>query len=292
MGIAANNALIAVGEGGLSSAMNDAANKMSDFLVENEDLALALGEGLGKALTFVVDGVMKLLDNMDKAAPIFELIGSIWSNILSPALSVAFDIIVKLAEALGPIVEVLGPAMSTIFEGLAAVMTDIVIPAFTSIIDTITKVVEKIKNMIAWITDGLNKVKEFGSAVKGKVTGGVSAAGEAIGNWWGGMFAKGGYLPPGKVGVVGEEGPELISGSARIMPLNKSPLDGAGVAGITGMSSSSMANSSIIFNVKNVNTGGNMGELQGKAMKKYIEGVSMQVATKLLRQNQGYGGLI
>ena len=34
------------------------------------------------------------------------------------------------------------------------------------------------------------------------------------------------------------------------------------------------------------------GQMQGKAMKQYIEGISMQVATKLLRQNQGYGGLI
>jgi hypothetical protein len=250
-----------------------------------------LGEKLGQALTFVVDGVFKLMNNLDKAAPIFELIGSIWSNILSPALSVAFDIIVKLAEALGPIVEVLGPAMSTIFEGLATVITNIVIPAFNTIIDTITIVVDKIKGMINWISEGLAKISEFGAGIGDKFTGGWDAVKGLVSGIDIPFFAKGGRLASGEVGVVGEAGPELITGPAKITPLNKSPLDGAGVNGISGMSSS-QSNSNIIFNVKNVNAGGNMGELKGKAMKKYIEGISMQVATKLLRQNQGYGGLI
>jgi len=294
MGIAANNALIAVGEGGLSSAMNQAANKMSDFLVDNEDLALALGEGLGKALTFVVDGIMKLMDNMDKAKPIFELIGSIWTNILSPALSIAFDIIVKLAEALGPIVNVLGPAMSTVFEGLGSVITDTVIPAFTSIIDTIAVVVDKIKGMINWITEGLASISEFGSGIKGKVTGGFSAAGDWIASKLP-AFADGGNLPSGKLGIVGEEGPELISGPAKITPF-KSALSQVGGSGASGslskMGKGNTAVSNINFNISNVDASGGNNGMSGKQMKQYIEGVSMQVATTLLRQNQGYGGLI
>jgi len=283
--------MIKVGEGGLSDAIKNVTGSFTTFLAKNEDLALSLGEGLGKALTVVMDGVMMLMENMHKAGPIFELIGSIWSNILSPALSIAFDIIVKLASALGPIVETLGPAMSTIFEGLAAVMTGIVIPAFTSIIDTITLVVDKIKGMIGWITDGLKKVSEFGSAVKDKVTGGFTAAGDAIGSVFGGFFAKGGYLAPGKVGIVGEEGPELISGPGRITPFDKSPLSSVGKGANMSKMSSTSANANINFNISNVNAGG-MGEMQGKQMKQYIEGVATQVAVKLLRQNQGYGGLI
>lgn len=290
--IAGNNALIAVGEGGLSDAINKAAVSMSEFLVENEDLAIMLGEKLGQAVTLVMDGIILLMDNMDKAAPIFELIGSIWTNILSPALSVAFDIIVKVAEALGPIVDTIGPAASTVFEGLGNVMTEIVVPAMEKIIDTIAVVVDKIKGMIDWISDGLTKIKEFGAGVKGKVTGGFSAAGDWIASKIPG-FADGGVLGSGKLGIVGEEGPELISGPAKITPF-KSALSQVGGSGAsTSMSKigASTATANINFHISNVDVDGN-GQLQGKQMKQYIEGVSMQIATKLLRQQQGYGGLI
>jgi len=293
LGIAGNNALIAVGEGGLSDAINKAAVRMSEFLVENEDLAIMMGEKLGAAVTLVMDGIVLLMENMDKAKPIFELIGTVWDNIVSPALSTAFDIIVKVAEALGPIVDVVGPAAKTIFEGLGNVITEIVIPAMEKIIDTIAVVVDKIKGMIDWISDGLDKVKEFGSGVKGKVTGGFSAAGDWISSKIPSIpgFADGGVLPSGKLGIVGEEGPELISGPARITPF-KSAFSGVGGAS-SSMSKigASTANANINFHISNVDVDGS-GQMQGKAMKQYIEGISMQVATKLLRQNQGYGGLI
>lgn len=284
--------MIKVGEGGLSDAIKNVAGTFTDFLAKNEELALSLGEGLGKALTFVMDGVIMLMENMDKAAPIFELIGSIWTNILSPALSIAFDIIVKLAEALGPIVDVLGPAMSTVFETLGGVLTDVVIPAFTTVIDTIAIVVDKIKGMIEWITKGLGKITEFGAGVKGKVTGGFSAAGDWIASKIPG-FADGGILPSGKLGIVGEEGPELISGPAKITPFKSalSQVGGSSAGGSLQKMSNATATANINFHIANVDASGG-GQMQGKAMKQYIEGISMQVATKLLRQNQGYGGLI
>ena len=49
---------------------------------------------------------------------------------------------------------------------------------------------------------------------------GGGTAGGGLGNIFGGFFANGGFLPAGKVGVVGESGAELISGPANITPLN------------------------------------------------------------------------
>jgi lambda family phage tail tape measure protein len=54
-------------------------------------------------------------------------------------------------------------------------------------------------------------------------SGGGSVLG-SIGSWlnkniFGGFFANGGMLPAGKIGVVGERGPELISGPANITPM-------------------------------------------------------------------------
>lgn len=36
-----------------------------------------------------------------------------------------------------------------------------------------------------------------------------------------GFFAQGGYIPPGKTGIVGEAGPELISGPANVTPMGQ-----------------------------------------------------------------------
>ena len=240
-----------------------------------------------------MDGVILLMENMDKAAPIFELIGSIWTNILSPALSVAFDIIVKVAEAMAPLVDTIGPAMSTIFETIGTTMTETVVPAIQKVIDIIAIVVDKISGMIDSISAGLTKVREFGAGVKGKVTGGISSAGEFISDKFSGFFADGGILPSGKLGIVGEEGPELITGPARITPFKSalSQVGGSGASSSMSKIGASTANANINFHISNVDVDGS-GQLQGKAMKQYIEGVSMQVATKLLRQNQGYGGLI
>jgi hypothetical protein len=61
-----------------------------------------------------------------------------------------------------------------------------------------------------------------GGGIAGKVAG--AAAGESSGDWFtnalsgvfGGFFDEGGYLPPGKIGIAGERGPELIAGPATV----------------------------------------------------------------------------
>jgi lambda family phage tail tape measure protein len=57
-----------------------------------------------------------------------------------------------------------------------------------------------------------------GAAAAASAGSGVSIL-KTIGNLFGGFFARGGALPAGKFGVVGERGPELITGPANITPL-------------------------------------------------------------------------
>lgn len=40
-----------------------------------------------------------------------------------------------------------------------------------------------------------------------------------LGSFFAGFFADGGFIPPGKAGIVGEAGPELVSGPARVTPM-------------------------------------------------------------------------
>jgi len=50
--------------------------------------------------------------------------------------------------------------------------------------------------------------------------GGSGGGGNFFSNLFAGFFAQGGYIPGGKFGVVGERGPELVSGPANVTPMN------------------------------------------------------------------------
>lgn len=65
--------------------------------------------------------------------------------------------------------------------------------------------------------------KGIGASIFGKVAApgaGTGSAFGALGNWFAGFFADGGAIGAGKVGIVGENGPEFISGPARITPMS------------------------------------------------------------------------
>ena len=60
----------------------------------------------------------------------------------------------------------------------------------------------------------------FGGGSSGGSSGGIlGTITKGIGSIFGGFFANGGFLPAGKVGIVGEKGAELISGPANITPM-------------------------------------------------------------------------
>ena len=311
--------LIKVGEGGLGDAIQNVVEKFTDFMKTNEDLALALGEKLGMAITAVADGFIFVMENMDKAKPIFDLMGTVFNEVLVPAFGAAFDILVKVAEALTPLVETLAPMAATLFEGLANVMTEIVIPAFNTVIDTIGTVIEKIQGMIDWISSGISKVREFGGSVGDSVSSGFNRAGDAIGGWvdngkqsiygfydW----AVGNSVIPDLVYDIGKYmdmlPKEMVSPIDRAVELSKmsmnnlptsinpnviaSPVNGIGAGVPTGIGGG-IANSNVNFNISGVNAGVS-GQFQQQQMRQYIEGVALQVATNVLRQNTRIGGLI
>lgn len=88
-----------------------------------------------------------------------------------------------------------------------------------------------LKDLIADTLNGGNKLNDilgmFGKggagggfnigSIFGDIGGSLGTIGAGIKNFFGGFFADGGNLGAGKVGVVGEQGPELITGPAKIM---------------------------------------------------------------------------
>ena len=61
--------------------------------------------------------------------------------------------------------------------------------------------------------------KDFGGGFFDSITSGIGNAIEGIGDFFGGFFANGGTIPAGKFGIVGERGPELVSGPGTVTPM-------------------------------------------------------------------------
>lgn len=105
---------------------------------------------------------------------------------------------------------------------------------FGSILNDITAMLIK-KQFVSPIVDALTGAMGSGggmgggllNSILGSFGGGGSSGGglgsifSGIGDWFGGFFATGGYLPGGKLGIAGEAGPELISGPANITPMDQ-----------------------------------------------------------------------
>ena len=80
--------------------------------------------------------------------------------------------------------------------------------------------------MTSYFTDIFNTVKaktagirDALSGIGGGISNKVSGAFGGIGDFFAGFFANGGFIPGGKFGVVGERGPELVSGPAQVTPM-------------------------------------------------------------------------
>ena len=339
--------LIKIGEGGLSDAVKNIVTQFTTFAKENEHLALALGEKLGNALTFIVENAGVVKDLFVKLQPVFELIGNIITEVLWPALKIVVDILATVAEALLPIVEKTGPAAVSIFQGLANVATEYVIPAFETLIGIIITVVDTIKDMIHWVSEGLTSVKNMASGVKDTVTGGLGAAGEKVGefasgaknkffdlydyvvgnsvipdlvegvdNWMGDKLmkvvgsvtafadkAKGKFWDLYDYVVGNSVIPDMVTETGQHMEQLPKKMVNPVTEGVNGakkafeplttnasIGAANNVSSALNFNISGVNAS-QPGNYQEQDMRKYIEGVAVQVAHDVLRQNSKFGGL-
>jgi len=90
--------------------------------------------------------------------------------------------------------------------------------AIGGIVDTVGSIGSSIGNIFSSGSSGggfLDSLSSIGSSI---MDTGSSLLG-GIGDFFSGFFANGGNIPAGKFGIVGERGPEFISGPATITPM-------------------------------------------------------------------------
>ena len=78
-----------------------------------------------------------------------------------------------------------------------------------------------IGSVISGASSAISNLIKTGTQIYDIATGGFGTIAKAVGDLFGGLFAEGGTLPAGKFGIVGEAGPELITGPAQITPFKK-----------------------------------------------------------------------
>lgn len=81
----------------------------------------------------------------------------------------------------------------------------------------------KINNLTRNVSSSFGGILDIAGSVFGGGGGGgfLDSVIGGIGDLFGGFFANGGALPAGKFGIVGERGPELITGPANITPFDQ-----------------------------------------------------------------------
>jgi methyl-accepting chemotaxis protein len=151
MGIAANNALIAVGEGGLAEGLQYASEFISSFLVENEELATMLGEVLGDAIRGIVDLIDGLITAFEEGGPQVDFLKTSF-NALGDVFIAVFEAIGPIKEALEPLANIIFPALGEVIEFVAGVLVTLV---------------EGFADFVTGISEAITSADSFGEAVTG-----------------------------------------------------------------------------------------------------------------------------
>lgn len=151
LGIAANNALIQVGEGGLAGGLQYAAEQMSALLGENSALAEGLGAVLGEAIRTATDLLTGLIERFQEGGPQVEFLKTSFDAIV--------EVVTALWEAIGPVSEALEPLANVIFPALGEIISFVA--------DVLVTLIEGFANFVTGISEAITGAESFGDAVTG-----------------------------------------------------------------------------------------------------------------------------
>lgn len=105
--------------------------------------------------------------------------------------------------------------------------------AFDSLIDGTSSVKKAFASMAKSILSSLASMaaNKFFTGLFSSLVGGFAGGGGGLAASFNGLYAKGGKIPAGKWGIVGDEGPEPVFGPSTVLP--NSSLGGKGGGGVT-----------------------------------------------------------
>jgi uncharacterized coiled-coil DUF342 family protein len=156
LGIAANESLIAIGEGGLSSGMVYAAEKITELIGKNSELATALGSVLGEGIKIAVDAFANIVEAFIEGEGAFGAIKKVVEAV-TPVFQALFDLFAALEPIVRPIASLILDVLVMAFETLASILTNVIeaITNFVNSLGDIGKPIEAIADGIRSAFEGL-----------------------------------------------------------------------------------------------------------------------------------------
>jgi hypothetical protein len=156
LGIAANESLIAIGEGGLSSGMVYAAEKITELIGANSELATSLGSVLGEGIKIAVDAFASIVTAMMEGEGAFGAIAEVVKAV-TPVFKALFDLFEALEPIVRPIAELILDVLVAAFKTLASILTSVIeaITNFVNSLGDIGKPIEAIADGIKTAFEGL-----------------------------------------------------------------------------------------------------------------------------------------
>jgi phage-related protein len=161
------------------------------------------------------DGVTNWFGQMYDEVVGNSIIPDMVNGVLGEFDDMSGGMVSRIADAIPGIIRTIGDVASEIgsrFESLTGVS------------------LSNIQDQVSTLSSELgSRVSALASSVSSRLSGVVDSAKGILGGLgisnpfenFGGFFANGGTLPAGKFGIVGERGPELISGPANITPFDQ-----------------------------------------------------------------------
>lgn len=226
-----------MGDGMVRSIQNSTRQVNEEFRYSAGQLTTDFTNYAGTAFNGI-DGLINeltggLLDRITGLARdiggIFGNLGSVFGNIFSgtglgnifSSLESGFSGIVDgIRNTIGNLTGGLGSTVSNLANSIGRTISGVK-DVFSGGIGNLSS---GIGNVVSGISNTVNRVKDvFSGGLGGVISNigsGIKNTVSKIGDFFGGFFATGGFLPAGKLGIVGERGPELITGPANVTPGN------------------------------------------------------------------------
>jgi ABC-type transporter Mla subunit MlaD len=155
---------------GVSQLMTDAITPLLPILVQLTEEILARAPA-------VIEGVQSAFAALE---PVFNLIGTVLTDLVFPILGKVFDLFGAFAGVMGPIYETAIPLLSSAFQGIVSI---------------IEKVVDAIVGLIEKISEFGNRAREIKDSVTGAfgdmaqgMTDRARGAAEGVTGWFGKMY--------------------------------------------------------------------------------------------------------
>jgi phage-related protein len=215
LGIAADNALLAVGDGGLGAGLQHAATAITELLGSSSGLAETLGSVLGAAIVTVTDFIVGLIEKFQEGGPqvdylktLFqttaETLGSLFTAFqeiavaISPLTDLIFPVLGSLVELVGAGLQALAEILSLLATVLAPIVEGLM-PAFQSALEfiqtAIQNTIEFIDRMVERMRSLRQTAREIGAGVGDafeemgtKISDTAGAATENVKGFFGGMY--------------------------------------------------------------------------------------------------------